>query len=441
MDLWTATPAALITAMLDAGLGRACLTTNLATGEIEASHALFEPIGRAIAEDRRDYHGHQGAFFEIGAESGQLCTAWVHKTVRGQAAGGVRFWPYGSVADLARDGLRLSRGMGHKNALAGLWWGGGKGVIARPPAVDHRDPELRRKVFRDYGRFMTALRGCYVTAEDAGTTSEDMRWIFSTTRHTTCIPASLGGSGNPSVLTAKGVVVAMEAALKWLEKGSLEGKTVAMQGLGNVSLYMVGDLLERGVGRIVGSDIDAQAIAKVRERYGADAVEARLVPRGDASILAEPCDLLVPNALGAVLNDRTIPTIGAAVVCGGANNQLEEHDRDAALLAERGVLYVPDFLANRMGIVNCANEAYGSFDGDPAIWSHLERDAEHGIFRRCLEVFERARRSKRTPADEAQALADELGMVPHPLWGNRAQLIIDALVRERWAEKPPLGPE
>ena len=128
-----------------------------------------------------------------------------------------------------------------------------------------------------------------------------------------------------------------------------------------------------------------------------------------------------------------------AIVCGGANNQLEEHDRDAKLLADRGVLYVPDFLANRMGIVNCANEQYGSFDGDRAIWSHLEHDAPTGIYRRCFEVFRRARASSRTPAHEAQVWADELGEEPHPLWGNRGQLIMDALVREGWAEQPPIA--
>ncbi|MBW2525909.1 MAG: Glu/Leu/Phe/Val dehydrogenase [Deltaproteobacteria bacterium] len=440
MDLWSATPEQLRATLVDAGQRRAYLITHPKTGKLSASHDSLASFVRALREGCSDYHGHQAGFFEIGAASGHLLTAWIHKTVRGQAAGGVRLWPYDHVEGLVRDGLRLSRGMGHKNALAGLWWGGGKGVIARRADVDHRDPEMRRKIYQDYGRFMTGLCGCYVTAEDAGTTADDMGWIFSTTRHTTCIAEAVGGSGNPSVLTAKGVVVAMEAALHALDQGSLEGKTVVMQGLGNVSYYMIGDLLERRVARIIGSDIDEAAIEKVRRRYGADAVEARLVAPGDETILGERCDVLAPNGLGAILNASTIPTIRAAVVCGAANNQLEQHDRDAPALAARGVLYVPDFLANRMGIVNCANEAYGSFDGDPAIWSHLDREAPHGIWRRALEVFDRAKGSGRTPADEAQALADELAEEPHPIWGNRSQLIIDALVREGWAEQPPLEP-
>jgi len=432
MDLWSAPPEALVEALRSAGLRRGYLVTDPESGELRASDPVLEPVAAAVRADRRDYRKHEGCFFEIGEQSGHLLAAFVHKTRRGQAAGGVRFWSYETLEDFVRDGLRLSRGMGHKCALAGLWWGGGKGGIARRPGTDHRDPELRRAVYEDYGRFMTGLRGCYVTAEDVGTTTEDMARIFGATRHTTCIPAELGGSGNPSVLTATGVVVAMEAALEHLGLGTLEGKTVALQGLGNVSTFMIGDLLERGVARIVGADIDELAVEAVRRRHGHGPLELRRVERGDAAILAEPCDVLAPNAVGAILNPDSIPTIKARVVCGGANNQLEETERDGRALKERGILYVPDFLANRMGIVNCANEQYGVIEGDPAIHRHLDRENPTGIHQRALQVFGRAAESGRTPAEEAERLADELAEELHPLWGHRGQVIIDALVQEGW---------
>ena len=435
---WDAPVESFIDAVTSENLSRAYLVTNPRSGDLEASHPTLAGIARSVHADERDYHRHQGCFFEIGRESGHLLSAHVHWTIRGQAAGGVRFWEYDTVEAFIRDGLRLSRGMGHKNALAGLWWGGGKGVIARRAGVDHRDPDVRAAVYLDYGRFMSGLGGCYVTAEDAGTTPEDMAWVFSTTRHTTCIPRAYGGSGNPSVLTATGVVVAMEAALDALGLGSLEGKTVAMQGVGNVSYYMIGELLDRKVRRIIGADIDAPAIERVHDGYPGAPMDVRHVCKDDVSIFSETCDVFAPNAVGASLNPSTIPAIKAPIVCGAANNQLEDPPRDAAALQQRGVLYVPDFLANRMGIVNCANEQYGTFGGDPAIHAHLDRDTPTGIYRRCLDVLERARRSGRTPAEEAERLADELSQEPHPIWGNRGQAIIDSLVADGWATGRPI---
>ena len=435
MNLWQASPDAFIQHLQSTGLRRAWIITHWDTGEVLASHDSLEPLAHSIAAHKRDYRGHEGIFFEIGSESGHLLSAVVHKTRRGQAAGGVRFWTYPSLEEFVSDGLRLSRGMGHKNALAGLWWGGGKGVVARKPGVDHRDSVLRAAVYRDYGRFMTGLQGCYVTAEDAGTTTADMATIFTQTRHTTCIPAELGGSGNPSVLTAEGVVVAMEAALQHLGLGTLEGKTVISQGLGNVAFYMIEDLLQRKVGRVVGADVDPVALDKARRAYAGAPVDLRLVEPGDVSILAQPGDILAPNAVGAILNDTTIPRIQARVVCGAANNQLQVHERDALALQQRGILYVPDFLCNRMGIVNAANEQYGTISHDPAIYRHLDRDEPTGVFQRSLQVFERARQSGRPPAFEAQDLADELAEELHPIWGHRGQLIIRDLVESGWAHR------
>lgn len=432
MDLWNDTTERLIDVMTGAGIRRAYLVTDPDTGGLRASHPLLDPLADALRRDTRDYHGHEGSFFELGRESGHLLGAFVHMTRRGAGSGGVRFWTYPTVEQYVRDGLRLSRGMGHKCALAGLWWGGGKGVIARRPGRDHLDRTLRDAIYRDYGRFVSSLAGCYVVAEDVGTTTTDMAAIFTQTRHATCIPEELGGSGNPSILTATGVVVAMEAALEHLGLGTLEGKTIAMQGLGNVATYMIGDLLQRRVGRILGADIDATSVARVKERFPGAPLDLRTVAMDSTAILAEPCDILAPNATGAILNPHTIPHLRAAVVCGAANNQLEDLERDGPAIRDRGILYVPDFLANRMGIVNAANEQYGYFPNDPAIYRHLSREAPEGVFLRAMEVFRRAKEPGRTTAKEAELLADELALKLHPIWGHRGQVIINHLVKSGW---------
>src|SRR5262245_49841083 len=227
------------------GLSRACFVRSGDGPGFTTPVIELAPIAQAISADP-NYDGHEAAFFEIGRETRALHSAFLHKTTRGQGAGGVRFWPYASIGDFVRDGLRLSRGMGRKNALAGLHWGGGKGVIARMPGTDFKDPAYRTVLYREFGRFISSLRGVYVTAEDVGTTPTDMAEIFTATRFTTCIPEAAGGSGNPSPSTARGVVCAMEAAVDHLRQGTLAGKSVVLQGGGNVGSSMIADLLERG---------------------------------------------------------------------------------------------------------------------------------------------------------------------------------------------------
>ena len=214
---------------------------------VRASHPALQELADFIQNDKRDFLEHEGAFFQISSAYDILQGAFVHRTNRGQAAGGVRFWQYNSMEDYLRDGLRLAKGMTRKNALAGLWWGGGKGVMAHNPDFDKMDAKLRETVYKDFGRLMTSIRGCYVTAEDVGTSVEDMANIFSQTRFTTCIPEQLGGSGNPSVPTALGVVSGMEAALDFLKMGTLAGKIVAVQGMGHVAEPLIGFLFEKDV--------------------------------------------------------------------------------------------------------------------------------------------------------------------------------------------------
>ncbi len=187
-DLAALSPNAFRDFLLHEGIRRFFLVWDDERGEVRASHPLLEPLARLVGEDRRDFDRHEGFFVQVAPDTGVLQGACVHRTCRGQAAGGVRFWRYDTVEEYLRDGLRLARGMTHKNALAGLWWGGGKGVMARGTGPDEADPAVRRRIYEEYGELMTSLRGCYVTAEDVGTSVEDMAAIFSRTRFTTCIP-------------------------------------------------------------------------------------------------------------------------------------------------------------------------------------------------------------------------------------------------------------
>ena len=233
VELGRLSPAAFRRFLAAAGIRRFFLAWDEEAGDVRASHPELAPLARLLAADRRDFERHEGIFVQVAPDTGVLQGAFIHRTCRGQAAGGVRFWRYDTVEDFLRDGLRLARGMTHKNALAGLWWGGGKGVMVNEreegegEAARERQAALpgssrRRRIYEEYGELLSSLRGCYVTAEDAGTSAEDMAAVFSRTRFTTCIPPALGGSGNPSAPTARGVVRGMEAALAHLGRGGLE---------------------------------------------------------------------------------------------------------------------------------------------------------------------------------------------------------------------------
>jgi glutamate dehydrogenase/leucine dehydrogenase len=437
MDLHTLSPADFCAELARHEIRRFFLVWDEEAGRMQASHPLLEPLARLLEEDRRDFDQHEGIFVQVAPITGVLQGAFIHRTCRGQGAGGVRFWRYDTMEDYLRDGLRLARGMTHKNALAGLWWGGGKGVIARrtgQDAADPADPDIRRAIYEEYGAFITSLQGCYVTAEDVGASVEDMAAIFRQTRFTTCIPPGLGGSGNPSAPTARGVVRGMEAALRHLGRGTLEGKTVAVQGLGHVGEPLVQFLAEKGVRRVVGSDIDPSRRELVGRFPGLE-LEVRIVERGDNSILAEPADIVAPCATGGILNPRTIPTIQAPIVCGAANNQLEDPERDDVLLQERGIIYLPDFLVNRMGIVNCADEQYGYLEDDPRIENHLGDTWDNSVFNLSLKVLEEAQRTGRTTARVALDLAEERSRELHPVWGHRGAGIVRSLVQNGWVTK------
>lgn len=396
--------------------------------KLVASHTVLQTIADYFSEDKRDFINHEGMFFKISDKYDMIHGAFVHRTNRGQAAGGVRFWQYDTVEDYFRDGLRLAAGMTFKNALAGLWWGGGKGVIAHNPELDWNDINLRETVYKEYGSFISSLKGCYVTAEDVGTNVKDMANVFSGTRFTTCIPSEFGGSGNPSVATANGVISGMEAALEFLNMGTLKGKIIALQGLGHVGEPLVKMLLAKNVTKIIGVDINPEHIKNVNKKYSGKNISFKLVKKNDISVFSEECDIFSPNATGAILNPHTIPMIKAKIVCGAANNQLEDLKRDGRALFERRITYVPDFLTNRMGIVNCANEQYGYVNNDPEINQHFSKDWEHSIYNVSQQVLKESESSNKPTAEIALKIADELSMELHPIFGHRGKQIIKSLV-------------
>jgi glutamate dehydrogenase/leucine dehydrogenase len=425
-------PNEFIQFLREKGINRFYFVRSEENGKVSTSHPELNEIADWIAEDSPDFLNHEGMFFRLSENFDVLLGAFIHKTKRGQAAGGVRLWKYTKISDYLTDGMRLAIGMTRKNALAGLWWGGGKGVIAHADWVDIFEPEIRSEIYSEYGKFMTSLKGCYITAEDVGTNVSDMHNVFKWTRFTTCIPESLGGSGNPSVPTARGVVSGIQAAVDFYNYKNFDELVVAVQGLGNVGRPLIKYLFEKGVKRVIGYDIFTNNIEKAKAEFGAYPFEALLIAKDDTTVFATPCDVFSPCATGAVLNEVTIPLLKAKIVCGAANNQLADPDRDGELISNSGIYYVPDFLTNRMGIVNCANEQYGYIDGDSEVEKHLSTDWEHSIYKRAVEVFAEAASTGINTAKIARDMADTLSEETHPVFGHRGVKIIESLVRSGW---------
>ena len=289
--------------------------------------------------------GHEGVHLVGDRASGLQAIIAVHSTALGPALGGARFYPYAGFEQALEDVLRLSRAMTYKAAAAGLALGGGKAVIVGDPHTDKSESLLEA-----YGRGVDALGGAYITAEDVGTTVEDMTVVRRTTGHVTGLPVEMGGSGDPSPATAHGVVAAMRAVVDrvWGTR-SLEGRSVAVQGVGKVGAVLVELLAAEGVGLVV-ADVDRAATEWARSECG-----AAVVPPDE--ILFQEVDLLAPCALGGVIDAATVPRLRCRAVVGSANNQLAG-DTDARRLADAGVLYAPDFVVNAGGIINISEEMH-----------------------------------------------------------------------------------
>ncbi len=282
-----------------------------------------------------------------GRRSGLYTIVAVHSTARGPSLGGCRMWTYANPWAAVMDAVRLSRAMTFKSAVAGLPLGGGKGVVMLPAGVPPPAGEERRAVLLDFADTVDALDGAYLTAEDVGTSEPDMRVIAEGTPHVSGLAEERGGSGDPSPWTAVGVEHAIRVAgERALGTDSLEGRRITVVGLGHVGAPLA-ELLAEGGARLLLADIDVRHRA-LAERLGAEWAEP-------AAALTAEVDVLAPCALGGVLDEASVPALRCRAVAGAANNQLA-HDGIASLLAARGILWIPDFVANAGGVINISAE-------------------------------------------------------------------------------------
>jgi len=348
------------------------------TNPVEAILGVFDLV---------DVEGHESVHFGVDHESGLRSIIAIHSTVLGPALGGTRFYPYRSEEEALTDVLRLSKGMTYKAACAGLELGGGKAVIIGDPAtLGSKD------LFRAYGRFVDSLGGTYITAEDVGTTVPDTVVVGEETNHVTGLQVEMGGSGDPSPMTARGVVVAMEAVSEHLWRtGDLTGRRVAIKGVGKVGSSLVEHLHHRGAELIV-ADINPAAT-----EWAATNFDAKITSVDDIHSVA--CDIFAPCALGADLNADTIPHLTCSAIVGSANNQLAT-PADGARLQEVGIMYVPDFVANAGGIINIAAER-GGYSTEKAV-GMIER-----IRTTVTEVLTKAKEFTIDTNAAAMLLADE----------------------------------
>ncbi|NLG85629.1 MAG: Glu/Leu/Phe/Val dehydrogenase [Firmicutes bacterium] len=339
---------------------------------------------RDVLQNMADYD-HEQILFGYDKVSGLKCIIAIHNTTLGPALGGLRIWPYKNEDEALFDVLRLSVGMTYKNAAMGLDFGGAKAVMIHDP-----NTEKPEELMRAFGRMVESLGGRYYTAEDVGSTLDDLSYVAKETKYVAGLP---GTSGNPSPVTGWGVYNAMKATAKrvW-GSDELKGKKVAVQGCGNVGFSLIEHLLEEGA-VVYATDMFEDKIERAK-KAGAIPVEMDKVYDLDVDIFA-PC------ALGAILNDDTIPRLKVKAICGSANNQLLE-PRHGKALAARGILYSPDFIVNGGGVINCAEEfAPGGYDKERA----LKRAA--GIYDILLKIFAIADERKIEPYEAANIYAEE----------------------------------
>ena len=418
-------PDEFVKTMLDVNLTRGYVI--FADGHAKVSDSRLEDVFEFITSSP-DYHQHEGIFWQIDPVSKSIYVAAIHRTHRGSGQGGTRMKQYPTLASLFTDAMRLAKGMTDKNACAGLWWGGGKSVIHPSSSPRSLKGTARETVFANFGRFIASLNGAYVCAEDMNTTPEDMRVIHTNNRFCTCVPQEIGGSSNPSTFTAKGVFKGLLAGVHVLEGKEnrtnidLKGKHILVQGAGNVGWVLMEDIVKAG-GRVTIFDISDVTKQKIRDTFSPDQVTIQ----NDLDVFYQTeADIFAPCAIGAILNDETIPILNVKMVAGAANNQLKDAVKHAQALHERGILYLPDFIINRMGIVNCANEQYG----------YLLDTIEEQV----LEVYDfthqlliKSIANDISPEMMAMEMAEQLSRINHPIWGHRGVKLIQQLVNNGWA--------
>ena len=332
-------------------------------------------------------HDHEQVVFCQDRSSGLRAIIAIHSTRLGPSLGGTRFFPFRTEEEALLDVLRLSRAMSYKSSAAGLDHGGGKAVIIGDPGRDRSDALMHA-----YARFIDSLGGRYITTEDVGTSEADMNLIREETRFVTGVSPDRGGSGDPSDATAFGVFHAMRALARRLwGQSSLEGRHIAVQGVGKVGSFLVEHLVRDGC-LVTVADVREDAVERVRRNHAVSAV-------GTEEIHAVQCDVFSPCALADALNARTIPELRCEAVAGCANNQLAS-PAGAEQLADRGIVYAPDFIVNAGGVINVAHEWMG-YDHERA-YAHVAR-IEETVDR----VLDRAEDEGITTAEAADRIAEK----------------------------------
>lgn len=327
--------------------------------------------------DEMAKNGHEQLIFNYDRTTGLKAIIAIHDTTLGPALGGCRMWNYSAEEEAVIDALRLSRGMTYKCGISGVDFGGGKTVIIGDPQKGKSE-----ELFRALGRFVETLGGRYYTGTDVGTNYDDFVYVSRETSSVVGLPEEYGGSGNSSIITAFGVWKGIKACARTVfGSDSLSDLTIAIQGLGKVGGHLV-ELLHQEGAELVVTDINEEYVRDIKEKYPVHVV-------APDEIFGVSCDIFSPNALGAVLNDETIPRLKCKIVAGAANNQLKE-SRHGDMLFERGVLYAPDYVINAGGLIQVADE-FDGYSKDRA----FKKAA--GIYDTLLRIFAIARRRNIPP--------------------------------------------
>ncbi len=334
-----------------------------------------------------DSYGHEQVVFCSDPHSGLRAIIGIHNTTLGPALGGTRMWNYVTDEEALTDALRLSRGMTYKAAVAGLNLGGGKAVI-----LGDSRTQKTEELFRAYGRFVDTLHGRYITAEDVGTSVQDMEYIRMETRFVTGVGGA-EGSGDPSPFTALGVYCGIKAAAhSQFGNDSLKTKRVVVQGAGNVAKHLTHHLVKEGA-KVFVTDIFEEKAKALCAESGAEYISPDSVYDFD-------CDIYSPNALGAVINDETISKLKCSIVAGGANNQLKDERKHGEALKQRNILYAPDYVINAGGLINVSSEIEG--------WSteQVTRKVE-SIYDVLVRIFDAAKSGNILTVDASNAIAEQ----------------------------------
>jgi leucine dehydrogenase len=345
----------------------------------QATATIFEQVAEFQHEQMVYCHDH---------ETGLKAIIGIHNTVLGPALGGTRMWHYATEAEALHDVLRLSRGMTYKAAISGLNLGGGKAVI-----IGDAKKLKNEALLRKFGRFVNNLNGKYITAEDVNMTTKDMEYIRMETKHVAGLPESMGGSGDPSPVTAYGTYMGMKAAAKKaFGSDSLAGKRIAVQGVGHVGTYLLEYLQKEGASLVL-TDYYEERAYEAASRFGATAVALD-------EIYDQDVDIYSPCALGATINDDTINRLKCRVIAGCANNQLAIENEHGPELVRRGIVYAPDFLINAGGLINVYSEVVGT--SRQGALAQTEK-----IYDYTLQVLDRAEQENSHPQAAAIRQAQE----------------------------------